>query len=131
MTSERRVLWMPPTWDLDRYRIIWVSVAKLNSSWQKEGPPYYPPPGTGAYFGRWLLAQSPRCRVKMPELGWGKGCAGFVNGRHRTAWLRDQGATALPVFVELIDDQTDVIAAELGTTERETWIRLQATEKAA
>jgi hypothetical protein len=145
MTGKRCVLWMPPTWDLDRYRIIWVSVAKLDASWQKEPPSYYLPPGAGTYIGRWLLAQSPRCRVKMPDIGWvpdvtrdargraigetGQYHVAFGNGRHRTAWMRDHGATALPVVVRNVDDQAEIIAAELGTVERETWVRLPATEK--
>jgi hypothetical protein len=53
--------------------------------------------------GRWL-ADSDRHHVV------------FENGRHRTAYLRDHGATAMPVLAYYT--VADIIAAELGTSKR-------------
>jgi hypothetical protein len=134
----RTVLWKPDRWDWqDKHRIVWVSVAKLNASWRKE-PTLWLPPGSGKRIGCWLAKQrSQRCRIIMPVIGWvpevvrdqrGRAMAEtgayhviFENGRHRTAWVRDRGATALPVLVHVTD--ADVIVAELGTAERETRIQ--------
>jgi hypothetical protein len=90
------------------------------------------PPGSGSRIGRWLAQQSDRCRIIMPVIGWcpevvrdqrgraigetGAYHVVFENGRHRTAWVRDHGATALPVLA--CASNADEIAAELGTLER-------------
>ena len=134
---RRLVLWRPDRWNWrDKHRIVWVSVAKLDASWRKE-PTLWLPPGAGSRIGRWLAKQrSPRCRIVMPVIGWcvdvvrderGRAVVDtggyhvvFENGRHRTAYVRDHGAAALPVLVDASD--ADVIAAELGTPERETRI---------
>jgi hypothetical protein len=132
----RVILWKPPRedWREKHYRIVWVSIAKLDASWQADGPVYLPPMlGAGGRYRRfeqWLLASNPRQRVKMPEIGWrwrlpwccDCGHASFGDGRHRTAWLRDHGATALPVLVHA--EQAYQIIRELGTAERRTIIRL-------
>jgi hypothetical protein len=107
-------------------------VAKLDASWRKD-PALWLPPGSGSRIGRWLAKQrSLRCRIIMPVIGWvpevirdqrgraigetGAYHVVFENGRHRTAWVRDHGATALPVLVDASD--ADVIESELGTSDR-------------
>jgi hypothetical protein len=128
---ERRVLWKPKyfNWS-DRHRIVWVSVAAFDASWRKDVG-YYVAPGAingdgtawrYARFGRWLQAGNPRRRVNMPVVGYNSTlrCVGFEDGRHRTAWLRDHGAMALPVLVYI--DDADIIATELGTAERTCYL---------
>jgi hypothetical protein len=64
--------------------------------------------------GRWL-ADSDRHHIV------------FENGRHRTAWVRDHGATAMPVLAYY--SVTDIIAAELGTT-LSRWQRIDPDRRA-
>jgi hypothetical protein len=135
---SRVVLWRPSDiwcWR-DRHRVVWVDIAKLDASWRKKSTMWLPP-GAGRRIERWLARQSPRCRIIMPVIGWcpevvrdqrgraigetGAHHVVFENGRHRTAWARDLGASALPVLVHVSD--ADVIAAELGTSERVCEVR--------
>jgi hypothetical protein len=131
----RTILWKPDRWYWqDKLRVVWVDVPKLDASWREDAPMWLPP-GSGARIGRWLAKQtSPRVRVMMPVVGWlphairderGRWLADsdrhhivFENGRHRTAYMRDHGATAMPVLAYYA--VADIIAAELGTSERRT-----------
>lgn len=124
----REVLWRPSRFDWrDAHRIVWVSIAALDTSWRKDGVFYLPPmlgsEGRYVRFGSWLRSNHPRRRVKMPVVGWcpdkiGTYHISFEDGRHRTAWLRDHGATALPVLVHHSD--YEAIADNVGTAERQT-----------
>jgi hypothetical protein len=91
-------------------------------------------------LGGWGWPPEKGVRVIVPEIGWvpgvvrdargqaarrdGRRHVVFLNGRHRTAWMRDNGASALPVIVDV--EQAEVIAAEIGTTERATTVTLPA-----
>ena len=142
MTRRTLLHWRPDRWDWrDKHCIVWVSIAKLDASWRK-APAFWLPPGSGSRFGGWLAKQSPNCRIIMPVIGWvpevvrdqrgraigetGAYHVLFENGRHRTAWMRDHGATALPVLADF--EQAEVIEAELGTVERCTLVRVKLGE---
>lgn len=84
--------------------VCWVSVAKMEASWRKDGL-YIGPNGTpddqpGKYerAGAWFA----ECRhAWMPHISLDKaGTVCFSDGRHRFAWVRDNGAKALPVTVD-------------------------------
>lgn len=101
---------------------FWVDVAKLEAAFRKD-PVYIGPGGEGgigrryAAFGEWLAsAEEP---VEMSEVGlnpWGG--VGFGNGRHRFCWMRDHGATAVPVIIHTED--AEEFEKRFGTSERRT-----------
>ena len=85
--------------------IIWISVAKLDKSWKRDG---------GFYIGKFARGNGATSRTKykrfgeffrggrsvwMPHIGISAGHVSFTDGRHRFAWLRDHGVRALPVTV--------------------------------
>lgn len=49
----------------------------------------------------------------MAEAGLNLGALSFVNGRHRFAWMRDHGATAIPICVD--EEQASEIQFLLGS----------------
>jgi hypothetical protein len=69
----------------------------------------------------WKLARHRRAEADAKSLAWRwkerpeSHRLGARSPRHGT-----------PVVVRNVDDQADIIAAELGTQERETWVRLGA-----
>ena len=86
--------------------VVWINVAKVDASWQRDATYYVglngtcAPGGSGSKkkydrFGAWIKHHS--C-VWMPHLGIGDlGIIEFTEGRHRFAWLRDHGLKAMPV----------------------------------
>lgn len=95
-----------------RDRIVWVDVRKLNRAWMRDRG-FYIPVGTGLRlykynrFGLWL-AQHGGTRVHMPHIDVSNNVVCFTDGRHRFAWMRDHGATSLPVTVATARDAAHV-----------------------
>lgn len=88
---------------------VWVSVAKLEREWQRSYGEYIGAGGRSAMpgkyenFGKWIMSTP---HVEMPEVCLADRSVRFNNGRHRFAWLRDHGMTALQVAVQPSDVTT-------------------------
>jgi hypothetical protein len=85
------------------YSIVLVDVAKFEKQYQLDAGFYVGKGGAGGIggryenFGKFLQKGTP---IEMPQAAIGaNGIPSFVNGRHRWAYLRDAGATHLPVQV--------------------------------
>lgn len=81
-----------------------IEPAKFDAAWrlgdQWVGPGGVPG-GHGERYpkaGKWILSGNPTdmCQIWIGEEG-----VGFIDGRHRFAWLRDQGVLAIPVQLSL------------------------------
>jgi hypothetical protein len=121
--SAEPVCWVPcqgapDLGDFDE--IVWLSVSAVESSWQKDSE-YVGVGGTdraisGRYekVGRRFGQGGP---MWLPQVCLDhSGEISFTDGRHRFAWLRDRGCTALPIQVP--PDQADLIAERFGISER-------------
>ena len=93
-----------PDWNEDPDAVVWVSVEKLDQAWMKGDHLYIGRGGSGATiedryvrFGHWLSKTTKAVEMPIVSLD-GDGIA-FTDGRHRFAWLRDHGVTAIPVQV--------------------------------
>lgn len=88
---------------------VWVSVAKLEHEWQRSTDEYIGAGGDSGMprkyeiFAKWIMSAR---HVEMPEVCIVDGFVQFNNGRHRFAWLRDHGMTALQVNVQPTDVTT-------------------------
>lgn len=96
-----------------------ISVEKLEASWQLNDSEYVGFGGTGKAisgryegFGRWLSRGEPiwRPTVCLDQ----DGEISFADGRDRFAWLRDHGLKVLPVQVP--PEKALLIEARFGTT---------------
>ena len=82
--------------------VVTVDIAKLDAAWERDSR--VGEGGTGQIgtryqdFGTWLTRGE---IIEMPQLATGRypGQVAFVNGRHRFAWLRDQGRKTIDVSV--------------------------------
>lgn len=122
MATINSIAWRQPQiaegWeDVIAYVPVWISVAAFDEAWRKcEGHI-----GVGGYnslhpgkyekFGVFFAGAS---WVRMPTvcLDDNKSIA-FTDGRHRLAWLRDQGLAALPI--ETPPEQQEAILSAFGT----------------
>lgn len=100
---------------------IWADVQKADRAWQLDGCYYIPaspPASCEKYheFGRWFRAHD--CPVWMPTASLLGKAIGFTDGRHRFAWLRDKGATAIPLTTDI--EFLPEFEALVGSDERET-----------
>lgn len=98
--------------------IVWIDVAKLDASWSHDSEFYITQGGGGAsignryeQFGEWIQQGH---AIQMPEVSNSPyhDRLMFDDGRHRFAWLRDHGITALPVCVP--KEQAKVIKQRYG-----------------
>lgn len=97
------VKWEKPFFSFDD-PIVWVGVSKLDASWRRDDL-YIGRFGLGDNqpvkydkFGLWIVKLR---NVHMAHISLSPdGMVSFSDGRHRFAWLRDNGATALPVTVD-------------------------------
>jgi hypothetical protein len=107
---------------------VWVSVAKLDASWQRDTPHYVGPgcenSSSGSVqkydkFGEFLRSNRD---VWMPQVNLNnEGYAAFKDGRHRFAWLRDHGVNALPIATDPAEAKE--IDRLFGTAERRSRVR--------
>lgn len=121
---NRQVRWKPERSSGDA--IVWIDVAKLDRVWRHSSG-YVGVAGTGrddvtrrryVKFGKWILRRTQP--IHMPHLGFVAGEVGFVNGRHRFAWLRDHGVSALPVTTH--PENTGRLRREFGSSRRQSCI---------
>lgn len=99
-----RVLSWVPQWPGDDVP-IWINVSALDAAWQRDKGFHIglqangsQSPGKYDRFGRWLATHD--LAVWMPHVSMWRSRISFTDGRHRFAWLRDQGLEALPVTTE-------------------------------
>jgi hypothetical protein len=104
--------------------VVWVSVARLDASWKGDTGYYIGRGGTGAAvagryekFGDWFRRGDP---IEMSVVSYDeeRGCISFTDGRHRFAWLRDNGLRYLPV--QVAQDQCTLIEALFGSSSTST-----------
>lgn len=87
--------------------VVWLDVAKFDAAWQASEN-YVGAGGAGSLHGRRYLNVG--CFIEAhwqlwyPHVALIDGLPEFVDGRHRFAWLRDHGASAIPVTVSSPDD---------------------------
>ena len=100
----------------ESYRTVTADVGKLDTSLARDPDMYVGAQGAGgirnryANFGEFMQKGEP---VEMPMASIGpRGEAAISNGRHRFAWLRDQGATEIPVRVP--EDLADEFTLKFG-----------------
>ena len=93
-----------PDWNDEPDAVVWVSVEKLDQAWMKGDNLYIGHGGSGAAiedryvrFGQWLFKTAKP--VEMPIVSLNGDGVAFTDGRHRFAWLRDHGVSAIPVQV--------------------------------
>lgn len=116
VTLGRNVDWLlscPECGDIP----VWVSVAKMENNWRGNADEYIGFGGTekaiaGRYenFSEWANNEK---QVGMPEICLVDSRVSFSNGRHRFAWFRDHGMTALQIQVPL--DQVGIFQQQFGT----------------
>lgn len=113
-------------WEVEPDAVVWLDVASVEASFSADSNRYVGKGGAGAgQRGRYnqigSLIQSGR-PVWMPHLSIDDdGALLFVDGRHRFAWVRDHGATALPVTTD--PDGAAQLAAGFGTRLRECLVQ--------
>lgn len=112
-----------PSWGADRDAVIWVDPARFDALWQRTDQWVSPGGKTGAQddryrrFGEWLKQGK---TVDMCMVWLDEDSAGFTNGRHRFAWLRDQAVGALPMQVSPAD--AEAFAALCGSPLRRSML---------
>ena len=85
--------------------VVWTSVELLEQAWRNTegyvGPCGVPSDQPGKYkgVGRFLSEFAGKLDLYVPTASLVDGKVEFTDGRHRFAWLRDHGLTALPVEV--------------------------------
>ena len=102
---------------------VLASVARMEPAWQANKEMYVGKGGAGGIggrydrFGAWMAGRKEP--VEMPRVGLGyndPSMVGFGNGRHRWAWLRDNGETAIPVVVD--KEQAEEFKKRFGVDEK-------------
>jgi hypothetical protein len=120
--TERIVRWKNVTrWTRKQYKRIWIDVAKLDAMTRLDRGRYVGFAGQGGISGKYegvddfIIADTDR--LHMPRVGITSTDHGKIayirDGRHRFAWMRDHGAQALPVEVEV--DEALAVAGLVGT----------------
>lgn len=106
--------WVKPYSNRDD--VVMIDVQKLDASFAQDTEFYVGQNGSqginGRYarFGEWVKRELP---INMPEVSLGPyGHVAFTNGRHRFAWMRDNGVTTLPVAVP--PNEADEIKKRFG-----------------
>lgn len=116
MTLDWREVLPHPDWEAEPDAVVWVDPRKFDAAWRR-GDQWVGPNGeTGAQddryrrVGLWIEAGNPIDMCKAYVDGEE---AGFINGRHRFAYLRDRGVGALPMQVS--PTRAKVFARRFGT----------------
>lgn len=112
------------TWGFDQGHVepvVWLDVLALECAWALSDD-YIGRGGEGSLHGdRYArvgaFIRNAR-RLGHPHLNLKGGAPVFTDGRHRFAWLRDHGATAIPVTTSPRD--APILEAQFGTGERDT-----------
>lgn len=85
--------------------VVLADVNKLDRAWSQDRGFYIPPGGGGAEIGGrredFRAFQRGGKPIEMPRVTVGRdGSVSFIDGRHRTSELRDQGVKVIPVTVD-------------------------------
>ena len=119
MEVQWRMMLPHPSWDAEPDPVVWVDPVRFDLLW-KDTDQWVSPGGKDgaqddryARFGAWL---NPDSVVYMCEVWLEDGELGFINGRHRFAWLRDHHISALPMQVS--PDNVKSFTALCGSTLR-------------
>lgn len=95
-----------PGWEgVELDPVVWTSVDQLERAWRGTegyvGPGGVPSDQPEKYevVGRFLCESAGKIDLFVPTVSFNDGKVEFTDGRHRFAWLRDHGLTALPVEV--------------------------------
>ena len=109
MTAPSRVRWVKHR----DYPFLWVDVALVDAAWKLDAR-FYLSPGSGWRWDQRLAGQE-LVEISMPliECDANGNEFGFVDGRHRFAWVRDNGALRVPVCIADAD-LTDIVRARFG-----------------
>ncbi len=124
MPYRTPILWtsFDPPDDIQRDKVVWVSVKSVNASWKKHRDEYVGRGGSGKGIsgryenvGNWIKNGN---EVWMPWIGLAAKDSEitFSDGRHRFAWIRDHSVTSLPIQVSPAEWQS--IVSRFGTSER-------------
>jgi len=131
-----RLVWaqhpIAPGWEDDEPDpVVWTSVELLERAWRNAegyvGPGGDPSDQPGKYkvVGQFLCESAGKIDLFVPTVSLNDGKVEFTDGRHRFAWLRDHGLTALPVEVgtECESDyrrcfETELRVGRLNTAQR-------------
>lgn len=104
---------------------VWIDIQALDHSWAQDEL-HVGQGGEGGMkrryvgFGEWIASAT--VPVQMPEISLGhRNEVVFTNGRHRFSWLRDHGAEAMPVLVDIA--HAAEVARRFGTSVRHTKFR--------
>ncbi len=90
------------------YRLVNIDVHTFNAAWSRDHEFYVGPQGSGKgtiigryeRFGEWIRNHD-HDHMEASSAGvQSDGRVGFDNGRHRFAWLRDQGLKTVPVAMD-------------------------------
>lgn len=113
----RRLEWMASFIGFDQ-ATVWMDIQRADSHWSMTAL-YIPRGGPGdankyERFGEWLTSYPGA--LEMPHISLRDMKISFADGRHRFAWLRDHGVTALPVTVS--HGWVKQLESLAGTTER-------------
>lgn len=113
------------------YDIVWIDPRKFDPMYREETDFYVGSGGTGGIrtrypdFGKWLeqgfVVEMPEVWIGKRFVDYGDYRVGFTNGRHRYAWMRDHGATAIPFQVP--SECADEMRKRFGTSERKTILK--------
>jgi hypothetical protein len=85
-------------------QIVLIESQRLDEAWKRHSWPHIGPGGTGQNdgrydrFGNFFFAKILK-GTALEDYG-PQPTVVFVNGRHRTAWLRDHGLNPLPISVD-------------------------------
>ena len=96
----RRLDWTPSFFGFEQ-PTVWIDIDRADVSWSAT-PLYIPRGGPGDWdkyerIGEWITGYDGP--IEMPSVSLPDGHLTFADGRHRFAWLRDHGVTALPVTI--------------------------------
>lgn len=123
LAATERIVWWKNvrTATRQKYKRVWIDVAKLDAMTQLDQGRYVGFAGEGGISGKYdgvddfITADTDR--LYMPRVGITSTAHGKIayikDGRHRFAWMRDHGAQALPVEVEV--DEALAVARLVGT----------------
>jgi len=109
-------------WNEAQDPVVWAAVDLLDAVW-RDTPDYVGAGGRGSdqdgkyeAVGTFLRYAIGTRKIFIPTVSLENGKAVFTDGRHRFAWLRDQGLHALPVEVD--EDSAEACRTCFGTSER-------------
>jgi SPP1 gp7 family putative phage head morphogenesis protein len=111
-TMSEKEFVLPKRAQMNGAKLVWVDTKKFDEGFQKDQM-YIGPGGTKGIGDRYQTFAEYFKEHKSIEVSevviskgeWSKrGTVGFINGRHRYAYMRDQGASKIPVALYLSSD---------------------------